>query len=230
MLFLCKNAVFHVEKQAPRSLARAVHCGRHARVKSLSPLSSNLFTRIATPAVFALPLLVTACDHTLDHLTPAAGGSLANGGSPAVRGQQFSRWRCGWRLGRLGGEPRRAVQAASQGSAGSGGGAALGTQVISMRVFGDAGDAAPDASAAGSFIQVAAIFAQSCAGGGGPPGPLQHNCHSSSPFDGMLDLTVSNAYSALVNHPADINPSYTRVIPGDPDHSLLMRKLLYQLP
>jgi hypothetical protein len=94
----------------------------------------------------------------------------------------------------------------------------------------DAGDASLDAATTAAFVQVAAIFAANCSGGGGPPGPLHHNCHSADPFDGNLDLTVTSAYASLVNHPSDINPNVMRVIPGDPDNSLLMRKLLYQLP
>jgi hypothetical protein len=97
-------------------------------------------------------------------------------------------------------------------------------------VLTDASDATVDAASMASFFQVAAIFADSCSGGGGPPGPLHHNCHSVDPFDGNLDLTVTNAYTSLVNHPSDINPNVIRVIPGDPDNSLLMRKILYQLP
>jgi hypothetical protein len=52
---------------------------------------------------------------------------------------------------------------------------------------------------------------------------VQPMCHGTAPSAG---LTLSgNAFAALVDVAATTNPAYTRVIPNDPDGSLLVQKL-----
>jgi hypothetical protein len=52
-------------------------------------------------------------------------------------------------------------------------------------------------------------------------------CHGGSVPEGDLDLsTAESSYAALVGHPSDVEPSFTRVVAGDPDNSLLYMVLL----
>jgi hypothetical protein len=50
-------------------------------------------------------------------------------------------------------------------------------------------------------------------------------CHTTSPYAGGLDLTVPDAYAALVNVPSTVNPAILRVEPGAPLASMLYLKL-----
>jgi hypothetical protein len=53
------------------------------------------------------------------------------------------------------------------------------------------------------------------------------SCHGGSSPEADLDLsTVESSYNALVGHVADVEPSYIRVVEGDPDNSLLYLVLL----
>lgn len=52
-------------------------------------------------------------------------------------------------------------------------------------------------------------------------------CHGGSTPEGDLDLsTAESAYAALVGVTSDVEPTYTRVVQGDPDNSLLYMVLL----
>lgn len=53
-------------------------------------------------------------------------------------------------------------------------------------------------------------------------------CHGTAPPSGMT--LTGNAYAMLVDVAATSNPAYTRVIPGDPDGSLLLQKLAGTMP
>ncbi len=51
------------------------------------------------------------------------------------------------------------------------------------------------------------------------------NCHTTSPYDGTLDLTPAHAYAQLFEVPASVNLNKLRVAPGDPLGSFLVQKL-----
>ncbi|HIF22108.1 MAG TPA: hypothetical protein EYQ27_09425 [Gemmatimonadetes bacterium] len=52
-------------------------------------------------------------------------------------------------------------------------------------------------------------------------------CHGGSTPEGDLDLsTAESSYAALVGVTSDVEPSFTRVVQGDPDNSLLYMVLL----
>ncbi|HRI63815.1 MAG TPA: hypothetical protein PK156_06240 [Polyangium sp.] len=77
------------------------------------------------------------------------------------------------------------------------------------------GGSAPE----GTFANVQAIFNNRCV-----------NCHDASlppaiPYDPTLSLVPGDAYAALVNTPANATCGGTRVIPGAPDQSFLMKKI-----
>jgi hypothetical protein len=50
-------------------------------------------------------------------------------------------------------------------------------------------------------------------------------CHGNTPGQGGLTLAGDAAYGALIGVPSMIDPSMPRVVPGDPDRSMLWRKL-----
>jgi hypothetical protein len=54
---------------------------------------------------------------------------------------------------------------------------------------------------------------------------LSASCHGATPGQGKLDLS-GNIYDALVNVPSTEVPGKMRVVPGDPDSSYVMDKLL----
>jgi hypothetical protein len=72
-----------------------------------------------------------------------------------------------------------------------------------------------------TFAVVQATVLNSCSSG-----PIM-NCHTRSPFDGMLDLDPAVAYGNLVNAPAFVTFKL-RVAPGDPLGSFLTQKLTNQ--
>lgn len=89
--------------------------------------------------------------------------------------------------------------------------------------FGDSAVAGPilgDTSAVFE-TQVLPIFRSRCAG---------PNCHRAAPFAAGLDLTDANAFGSLVGVASSGNPALQRVVPGDPDRSLLVAKLLPNPP
>ena len=53
---------------------------------------------------------------------------------------------------------------------------------------------------------------------------FNQNCTSCHPSSGNLDLTASNSYNQLVNVDAS-GYSAKRVVPGDPEHSVLYKKI-----
>jgi len=53
---------------------------------------------------------------------------------------------------------------------------------------------------------------------------FDQNCTSCHPSSGNLDLTAANSYSSLVNVPAS-GYSAVRVVPGDPESSVLYGKI-----
>lgn len=61
------------------------------------------------------------------------------------------------------------------------------------------------------------VFDQSCA---------FSSCHSGYAADGELDLTAGAAYANLINVPSEEEDGWVRVVPGDPDASLLYQALL----
>jgi hypothetical protein len=60
------------------------------------------------------------------------------------------------------------------------------------------------------------------------------DCHDATkqgiPNDPSLSLTSGDSYAALVNHPTDADCGGTRVVPGDPDASYLVRKISDAMP
>jgi hypothetical protein len=56
-------------------------------------------------------------------------------------------------------------------------------------------------------------------------------CHGKSPYQDDLNLTgdAQSVYANLVNISAVENKAKIRVIPGDPDNSFLLQKMLNQL-
>ncbi|HEX2736053.1 MAG TPA: hypothetical protein VHM70_30845 [Polyangiaceae bacterium] len=94
----------------------------------------------------------------------------------------------------------------------------------------DAGPSAGDSGGGVTFPQVQEFVFAGCGGGhGGIPGPLA-SCHSGENAADGLDLLGPDAFDLLVNGQSMLYPDQTLVIPGDPDHSFLMRKLLNDLP
>ncbi len=61
---------------------------------------------------------------------------------------------------------------------------------------------------------IAPLWAQGC---------VDPNCHGTPPAGGLM--LTGDSYGALVNAQATSNGAYIRVIPGDPDGSLLLQKL-----
>jgi hypothetical protein len=55
--------------------------------------------------------------------------------------------------------------------------------------------------------------------------PICTGCHSGAGAPQGLQLTAGNSAANLINVQSPQDPSLTRVIPGDPDHSLLIQKL-----
>ena len=55
-------------------------------------------------------------------------------------------------------------------------------------------------------------------------------CHDSNSPENGLDLTEGNAYTNLVNVKSPEVLTSTRVIPGDPDNSLLLQAMLDSAP
>jgi len=53
---------------------------------------------------------------------------------------------------------------------------------------------------------------------------FEQNCIACHPNSGNLDLTAANAYNQLVNVNAS-GYSAKRVVPGDPEHSVLYKKI-----
>jgi hypothetical protein len=96
------------------------------------------------------------------------------------------------------------------GSGGAGGGGGGMHEILDAGVSCDGGE---------TFTVAQATMLGSCSGFG----PM--NCHTRSPFDGTLDLTMPNAYSSLVNIPGSAAPDKLRVAPGDPLGSFLVQKL-----
>ena len=54
-------------------------------------------------------------------------------------------------------------------------------------------------------------------------GPM--SCHGKAPFGGSLNLSASNNWKALVNVDSTSKPGVALVKPGDPENSMLWRKL-----
>jgi hypothetical protein len=55
--------------------------------------------------------------------------------------------------------------------------------------------------------------------------PICTGCHSGQSAPQGLDLSAGNSAAHLINVQSPQDPTLTRVIPGDPDHSLLIQKL-----
>ena len=87
----------------------------------------------------------------------------------------------------------------------------------------DGGDAGSAEAGTGDFAAVLAIFAANC-----------NSCHDATkvglPTYPMLSLTAADAHAALVGHPADETCGGTRVVPGDPASSYLLKKLTEDPP
>ena len=53
------------------------------------------------------------------------------------------------------------------------------------------------------------------------------SCHGGTSPEASLDLsTAQSSYDGLVGHPSEVEPSYIRVVEGDPDNSLLYLVLI----
>jgi hypothetical protein len=92
-------------------------------------------------------------------------------------------------------------------------------------------DAAADAATADpTFQEVQTYFLNlGCgAGSSGPPRPGVRSCHGDSAAGG-LSLVGPDALDALLNIESPVFSGEIRVIPGDPDNSLLMKKLTNNL-
>lgn len=63
----------------------------------------------------------------------------------------------------------------------------------------------------------AEVFDKSCA---------FSSCHSGYAADGELDLTAGAAYANLIDVVSEEEPTWVRVVPGDPEASLLYKVLL----
>ena len=55
--------------------------------------------------------------------------------------------------------------------------------------------------------------------------PICTGCHAGAGAPQGLQLTAGNSAANLINVQSPQDPSLVRVIPGDPDHSLLIQKL-----
>ncbi|MEA2692291.1 MAG: hypothetical protein QOJ16_1678 [Acidobacteriota bacterium] len=68
-----------------------------------------------------------------------------------------------------------------------------------------------------TFTQIQTqVFTPTCAKAG---------CHARSAASGGMVLEAGASYAQIVNHPAQENPGLSRIAPGDPEHSYLLKKI-----
>ena len=77
------------------------------------------------------------------------------------------------------------------------------------------GDGEPDPTATFTRVQ-GEVFSPSCALSG---------CHAGAAPQAGMDLSAGTAYGAIVGVPSTERPDLSRVEPGDPDRSYLVKKL-----
>jgi hypothetical protein len=79
-----------------------------------------------------------------------------------------------------------------------------------------AADKTADTDAGGSFVEVEALFARSCATSG---------CHGGPEYSTGLDLSAGQAHGLLVGQDSTQLPSMKLVAPGEPEASYLLHKV-----
>jgi hypothetical protein len=79
----------------------------------------------------------------------------------------------------------------------------------------------PSCTSTPTFTTIQTQILSQCAG---------DNCHTKSPYQGGLNLSVGSAYANLVGVTAMEAPTYKRVEPGTPAASFVWRKLDAELP